>query len=237
MRDRQWSIVLAVISSALTAAFAIIGALVIGKIWSKLKLQGQMKSYGFSRSSKNVIPDCDLRFVFDNAVRLKILFVSGKNFFLKGMVDSKIIADHILEFGKAKGKKVQILLCDPTSTHIGALEESQKEVAIRKYDEEDIVSELVRVRKKFSGGDGRLADGIEIRYFVDLYQLPVVIAEFENGDIHAWLCIHLNPATAAESFWLFGKDSGDSGEPMRAHNFVKMMKVHFDSQWNRGSEQ
>ena len=166
------------------------------------------------------------------ASTIKILYVAGHNF---------ISNETYFDIAKKRNDppKIQYLFSNKETDFIKDIETMEKAEGIRGQDTNinDDVDLAIKCLTALN------MDSLEFRQFNTEYRLPVIIAEYDNGDIkkrQVWLSVTLPPYKSKRNITLFGEDEVRSEDSIPINkeladedelNVVEMAETHFNSAW------
>lgn len=217
-----------------TAIVALGGAIFYNHYWKQIKFAKQMEKYKISSISLSATNKRQLKNVFRTASTIKIIYVAGHNFILNNEF-----------FAIAKSRKnpptIKYLLSQKNSDFL-------KNIATMEMNEGNRGRETNindDIDKAVSALDSLKMETLEYRQFNTEYRMPVIIAEYDDGDIikrQVWLSVTLPPYKSRRNITLFGEDKLRSSDSTLINkdllddddelNVVEMAETHFNSAWN-----
>lgn len=226
MEERWLDLLFGIAQSLIVAGItSIIVIFFTKKYYSKLAFAKKIKDYGFLQSVNTTgLREKEKRDIFLKAERIRIIYVSGRNFFSNDCNSALIM--QALE----KGKKIQFLCATENSEFLSDIEKLEIAQGYRKEGER-ITDEITKIKELFS----RFIN-FEIRQYNTEYRLPMILADYKNnnGEIiyKTWLTVTLPPYKSKESFLLRGQmNASQNDEETSDLNFIEMMNTHFDALW------
>jgi hypothetical protein len=230
------------ISTSMLAFFTTIIAFYVTKKYSRqVKLAKKMKKHSIDEIDVSQISYKDIRFIFNKAEKIQIIYVAGG-----GFVKANANFFQIAKRRKKRGEKLKIefVFSKKDSLFLREIQQMERMTGIRS-EEQDInqdIDKVVNLLQPFS-------DLVEARCFSTQYRLPVIIAKFKakgkNGmekvitrvwmqvtlpPDHSNLCIILKGAKVTEydsKFDSYKTDDNESEEP----NVVEMAENYFNTIW------
>lgn len=203
------------------------------RYFSHLLFAKEMEKHGFKSITTNVPSKSEMRTLFCKSDRIRIMYVSGKNFLRSNL--------SLIKTAALQGKKIEILISDENTKFITDIEKMEKNNGHRE-ENTYITDEIINIKEKFKklqSEDERCAKNIEIRHFDSEYRLPFILGEYDyekNGKIFhrtkVFLYITLPPYKSTKSVILnlyadtFNKSESDL-------DMIEMVQQHFDAIWDK----
>lgn len=200
------------------------------KYIGQITFANKMRKYGFATSvTTNDISAREYKMIFEKAVSIRIMYVSGKGFF------SSPERMRALRQALQRGADVRILLAKKENSFLNDIVNLEVEAGNRKRGE-GIDEEAEYVHAILGGIAGELPETKpKVRYYSSEYRLPMIIAEFAEAHQEyalSWLHITLPPYRSQKKFLLRGREEFGSDDEEDS-NLVLMMIKHFDSVWDK----
>lgn len=215
------SLIVAAITAAVAMAFT-------KKYFPMLGFANEMKKHGFQSVSLKRLNNRELRDIFNNAARVRIMYVSGIGFFINGFIQNLIVNSQI------KDVKIQFLCSEKNTVFLQDIENLEKSYGTRKSDKY-ITPEIEIVE-----GICKNIKNIEIKNFSTEYRMPFILADFKYDDVlkdyaetKAWLYITFPPYRSDKSIILRGYENRKEKHSSNNFNLIYMLNEHFESIWNK----
>lgn len=222
--DIAKSLIIAILTAAITAVFA---AIFTNKYFTKISFATDLAKYGFkSFVSTDNISENEYRHIFSHANEIKILFVTGTNFF------KNIKHQEMIKKALKRGAKIEILLARKNSQFLKDIYNLEFCFSNREFGN-TLDSEVETVQKILDDINKDSTNKLLIRYFSTEYRLPLIIASFghdSNEKIMTWLQITLPPAKASNHL-LMKMECKKSELEMNKKNNITMLISHFNTIW------
>lgn len=223
----DFSSILQDVISGLTIAgiTACISYLFLNKYIEKINFSNKMKSYGFWETSTNKQSKNEIKKMCDEAVKIKMIYVSGYHYLN--------INEQVLKEALKKGTEIYFLSAHPDNVFLDNIENMERNTIIngKKLREDDayISDEIWGLVDKYKDS------GLKIRFYSTEYRLPYILAYYKDGSVDAWLTVTLPPYKSTKSFVLRGKRTPNDLKNDAELNFIDMMESNFDTIWNYNS--
>lgn len=198
----------------------------------RLTIASKLKKHGVKSIQFTVPSMRDRKRAFAKAARIRIMYASGKGFFLENKTNQKLI-----EKANNRGAVIQILLATQNTDFVHEVEELEIEAGTREK-EATITKELKAVESYLSQ-----FSNIEIRHFNTEFRMPMMIADYgydaENDTYRkseGWLYVYFPPHWSHDAVILKGQmDNKEtrSSVGFELDNLVEMMHTHFEAIWDR----
>lgn len=210
----------------ITAVTAGASYLFINRYMEKISFSNKMRSYGFWETSTNKQTRKEIKKMCEEAVKIKIINVSGIRYLNNN--------EYMLKMALKRGIEIDYLLANPKSIFLYDIETMEKNTIIDGKPIRDkntfISDEILNLINKYKDS------GLNIKLYSTEYRLPYILAYYEDGSVDAWLTVTLPPYKSNKSFVLRGKRSANEYLKNEEDiNFIDMMESNFDSIWEHGS--
>ena len=199
---------------------------------NRLTVASKLRKHGVSSIQFTVPSMRDRKKVFNKAARIRIIYTSGKGFFLENKTNQKLI-----EKANKRGATIQILLASKNTEFIHEIEDVEIEAGTREQ-EATITKELNAVERYLNG-----FSNVKVRHFNTEYRMPMMIADYDydsENDIYrkseGWLYIYFLPHWSHDAVILKGQmknPENSSSNNYELDNLVEMMHTHFQAIWDR----
>lgn len=203
------------------------------RYFSHLLFAKKIEKYGFKSITTNVPSESEMRNLLCKSDRIRIMYVSGKNFLRYNL--------SLIKTAALQGKKIEILISDEHTKFITDIEKMEKTYG-RRDENSYITDEIIEIKdkiKQLQTEDERYAKNIEIRHYDSEYRLPFILGEYDyekNDKIYhrtkIFLYITLPPYKSSKSVILnLYADTFDKNESDL--DMIEMVQQHFDAIWNK----
>lgn len=229
MNDDLKSLLLEVAASLIVATITAIVAMVFTKkYFPMLSFASEMKKHGFQSVSLKRLNNRELRDIFNNAKRIRIMYVSGVGFFTNGFIQN-LVAN-----SQNKNIKIQFLCSKKDTVFIHDIENLEKAYGTRELNK-FITPEIETVEDICKN-----IKNIEIKNFSTEYRMPFILADYKYDDIlkdysetKAWLYITFPPYRSDKSIILRGYENKKEKHSSGNFNLIYMLNEHFESIWSK----
>ena len=197
----------------------------------RLTIANELKKHGIGAIQFTAPGRRDLQRVFEKADRIRIVFVSGKGFFLQNEANK-----NWLRMAKNRRATIQVLLAAEDSDFVRDIERLEFQVGLRS-DGQTISDELRAVEAYLNKLE------IDVRHFNTEFRAPMILADYGYDPESAtykksegWLYVSLPPYWSKDSIFLkssMKKEERSSSQDLELGNLAEMMATHFEAVWRQ----
>ena len=222
-----------IIKDVLSAAtIATVSWLFIQGNLHRLTIATSLKKHGVKSIQFTVPSIWDREHFFAKADRIRIMYTSGKGFFVDNKRNQKMIERAI-----QRGATIQVLLATENSDFVKDIETSEI-IAGTRIGDKRISEEIQRSENYLK------SQGVEVRHYRSEYRMAMMIAdyyirgtdEYCKCKSEGWLYISLPPYWTKESIILKSEikytEARENGIN-ETDNIVEMMNRHFQTIWDK----
>ena len=238
MEERLISLLFDIIKGLSVASITALFAFWFTKrYFSKITFANSLSKTGVNSFTIKQPSDNQLWKMFDGATVVRIIFVSGKTFFIKKR--------QMIEKAAKNGTRFEILLATKNSPFLSEIEEMERSKNYREKGKfiTDELEEVENIFKEIIENDPSLADKFEIRHFNDGYRMPLILSEREYEKNHyrnfvrdCLLYISLPPYQTKHMSAILKLHADTAKYDEDDFNMIEMAREHFISLWERESD-